>query len=109
MKRRLLLLFVVALIMVVVVAMALQPKPTLLVLDWANKAPKETPPVAILVEVGTGPERRGSGPLRAAVVEIRLRRSLGREARAWGTWLCKQVSLLPDVPVFLTERRATGN
>src|SRR5204862_4781224 len=52
MKRRLLLLFVVALIMVVVGAMAMQQRPTLLVLDWAHKAPKETPPVAVLVEFG---------------------------------------------------------
>src|SRR5438309_4927712 len=39
MKRRLVLFFVVALIMAAVVGLTLQPRPTLLVLDWAHKAP----------------------------------------------------------------------
>ncbi len=52
MKRRLLLLFVVVAIMVAVAALALQPRLGLLVIDWANKAPKATPPVAVLIEFG---------------------------------------------------------
>ena len=52
MKRRLVLLFIVSLIMAAVVGLALQPRPTLLVLEWAHKAPKETPPVAVLIEFG---------------------------------------------------------
>jgi hypothetical protein len=52
MKRRLVLLSIVVLVMAAVVAMALQPRPNLLVLEWAYKAPKESPPVAVLLEFG---------------------------------------------------------
>jgi hypothetical protein len=57
MKRRRSLLLVAALgIMAAVAAIGQQQKPpagSLLVLDWASKAARETPPLAILIEMGT--------------------------------------------------------
>ena len=61
MKQRLFLLFIVVVVMATVAAVALQPRPTLLVLDWANKAPKETPPVAVLIEFGINKRADWSG------------------------------------------------
>src|SRR5579872_1998312 len=54
MKRRAVLLLTALGIMVAIAALALQ-KPAadkLLVLDWASKAGAETPPVAVLIEMG---------------------------------------------------------
>jgi hypothetical protein len=52
MKRRLLLGLTAMVIVLAVVAVASQQPRTLLVLQWAAKAPAETPPVAVLIEMG---------------------------------------------------------
>jgi hypothetical protein len=52
MKRRILLGLTAAAIVLAVMALASQQKRTLLLLEWASKAPAETPPVAVLIEMG---------------------------------------------------------
>ena len=52
MRRRILLGLAAAVIVVVVAAVAQQQPRTLLVLQWAAKAPPETPSVAVLIEMG---------------------------------------------------------
>src|SRR5262245_45037957 len=53
MKRRILLIVSATAAMIAIAALALQQRPSgLLVLEWAKKAPAENPPVAILVEMG---------------------------------------------------------
>jgi hypothetical protein len=52
MKRRILLGLTAAAIVLAVVAVASQQPRTLLVLEWAAKSPAETPPVAVLIEMG---------------------------------------------------------
>src|SRR5205807_9547537 len=54
MKRRSLLAFAATVTMLAVAALAVQQRGggSLLLLDWAHKAPAETPPVAVLLEMG---------------------------------------------------------
>jgi hypothetical protein len=52
MKRRHVLLLAAVAVMIGVVAIAQIKKSELLVLQWAKKAPAETPPVAVLIEMG---------------------------------------------------------
>jgi hypothetical protein len=53
MRRRILLAVAAAVVMVVVAGVASQQPRGLLVLEWAHKAPTETPAVAVLIEFGT--------------------------------------------------------
>ncbi len=50
--RNLVLLFVALTAMIAVAALSEQKKSTLLLLDWANRGPKERPPSAVLIEFG---------------------------------------------------------
>src|SRR5262245_46964601 len=52
MKRRHLLVLAATAGMVAVAALATQQRQGLLVLEWANKAPAENPPSAVLIELG---------------------------------------------------------
>src|SRR5262245_50918650 len=52
MKRRLFLLLIATGAMLTAAGLSQQPPPKLLVLEWAAKARPETPPVAILIEMG---------------------------------------------------------
>jgi hypothetical protein len=53
MKRRILLVLTATVTMIALAAWALQQRPaSLLVLEWAKKAPAENPPVAVLIELG---------------------------------------------------------
>jgi hypothetical protein len=52
MKRRMLLGLAAVVIMLAVVALASQRAASLLVLEWTSKAPAETVPVAVLIELG---------------------------------------------------------
>jgi hypothetical protein len=52
MKRRSLLALAVTATLLAVVALAVQQRSGLLLLEWAHKAPAETPPTAVLIEMG---------------------------------------------------------
>src|SRR6516164_5058443 len=52
MRRRILMVLAAVAVVLGVVALASQKPRNLLVLDWAHKAPAETPPLAILIELG---------------------------------------------------------
>ncbi len=52
MKRRIVLVFAAVSAMAAIAALATQKRQGLLLLEWAHKAPAETPPVAVLVEMG---------------------------------------------------------
>ena len=72
MKRRVLLL-VTALAIMVAAALALQkPEKKLLVLDWANKAAPETPPVTVLIEMGLKDTEAKSWSGKAAVTGAKV-------------------------------------
>ena len=67
MKRRIVLSMLAAGIMIAVAALGPQKKPGLLLLEWAAKAKMETPPVAILIEMGLKDSQPVSWSGRAAV------------------------------------------
>ena len=61
-RRKWVLLFAVVAGLIAVAAMSFTPsKPSLLLLDWANKAKADKPPTAVLIEMGLKDERRPTG------------------------------------------------
>jgi hypothetical protein len=50
--RNIVLVFVAVTTMITVAALSEPKKPTLLLLDWANRGPKTRPPAAVLIEMG---------------------------------------------------------
>src|SRR5688572_4280133 len=67
MKRRRVLLLAVTGILIALAATASQKKDGLLLLEWAAKAPAETPPVALLIEMGLTDEKPTPWASRASV------------------------------------------
>jgi hypothetical protein len=75
-RRRALLLASLA-VMVLIATLAAQKQPRLLLLDWAAKAPAETPPTAILVELGLSRTKAGPWSGTAAVTGAKVVRREG--------------------------------
>src|SRR5438270_8664648 len=61
MKRRILLALASVAVVLTVMGLSSQQPRTLLVLEWAAKAPPETPPVAVLIELGVGDTKLAKG------------------------------------------------
>src|SRR5262245_29467868 len=74
MKRRALLFLTATAVMIVVAALSMQkkPKPSLLLLEWANKGDKTPPPTAILIELGLKDERPVDWSGRARVTGAKV-------------------------------------
>ncbi|HEV3259005.1 MAG TPA: hypothetical protein VG013_19190 [Gemmataceae bacterium] len=67
MRRHPFLLLAVLAAMIAVAALSARKKPQLLVLEWASKAKAETPPVAVLIEIGLKDSKPTSWSGRAKV------------------------------------------
>jgi hypothetical protein len=72
MKRRGVLFLAALAAMIAVAALASRKKPGLLVLDWAAKASADTPPVAILIEMGLKDAKPSSWSGRVGVAGARV-------------------------------------
>ena len=72
MKRRLILLVVALGVMIVIAASASRKQTGLLVLEWAAKAPDETFPVAVLIEMGLKDAKANDWSGRATVGGARV-------------------------------------
>src|SRR5947208_2110376 len=81
MKRLLLSMTVVA-AMVAVSGLALQQQPTSLWLTWVNKASAETPPVAVLIEMGLQDAKPRDWSGRAAVQGATVAKRAGYRFRS---------------------------
>src|SRR5262249_7239966 len=84
MKRRFVLLLTAAATMLTLAAFARQrqqPQQPLLLLEWAAKAKMETPPVAVLIEMGAKDAEPTSWPGRVTVAGARVVRREGYRFR----------------------------
>ncbi len=81
MPRRYLLVAATAGIMVTVAVLAAQRRPGLLLLEWAHKAPAETSPVAVLLEMGLKDIKAVDWSGRASVTGARVVRREGYRFR----------------------------
>jgi hypothetical protein len=72
MKRRLLLVTAATAAMIAIAALATQQRPSLLLLEWAHKAPAEMPPTAVLLEFGLKDVKVTDWSGRAAVAGARV-------------------------------------
>jgi hypothetical protein len=95
MKRRLGLLSVVVVVVVTVAAVSRQPCASLLMLDWANKGSRDTPPSAVLIEFGIKDAKKTDWSGSAAVTGARVVHREGYrfrnedkldEPRGWTAW-----------------------
>jgi hypothetical protein len=81
MRRRFLLVPAALAALVAVASLATQRAPGLLILEWAHKAPAETPPVAVLLEFGQKDVRAVDWSGRATVAGARVVRREGYRFR----------------------------
>ena len=72
MKRRFLLVTAATAAMIAIAALATQQRPGLLLLEWAHKAPAETPPTAVLLEFGLKDVKATDWSGRATVAGARV-------------------------------------
>ena len=82
MKRRQVVCLGCVAVMFAVAALSLQKKPGLLLLDWTAQATAETPPVAILIEMGLKDDKSTPWSGRAAVKGAKVARREGYRFRA---------------------------
>ncbi|MCI0459212.1 MAG: hypothetical protein L0Z62_19830 [Gemmataceae bacterium] len=85
MKRRCILAFAVVAVMAAVAGLATQRQPALLLLEWANKAADESPPTAILIEMGLKDASVRDWSGRASLQGAKLVRREGYRFRAKDT------------------------
>src|SRR5438270_308047 len=72
MRRHPFLLLAVLAAMIAVAAVSARKKPRLLVLEWASKAKTQTPPVAVLIEMGLTDDKPASWSGRATVAGAKV-------------------------------------
>src|SRR5690349_21851265 len=81
MRRRFPLLVASVAALVAVAALAIQRRGNLLILEWAHKAPAETPPVAVLLEFGLKDFKAVDWSGRATIAGARVVRREGYRFR----------------------------
>jgi hypothetical protein len=82
MKRRYLVPLAALGAMIALAALAPQQKPSLLILEWANRAPAEAPPTAVLIELGLKDAQAKSWSGRAQVSGAKVVQREGYRFRA---------------------------
>ncbi|MBV9123863.1 MAG: hypothetical protein JO112_10940 [Planctomycetes bacterium] len=116
MKRHPLLLLAAAAAMIAVGAWSTHKKPTLLLLDWASHSRAETPPVAILIEMGLQDELPTPWPGRAQVTGAQVVSREGYRFRdgdhlvepdSWQARTRRPIRLPPRNPAVARQEGAT--